>query len=258
MASLHPYLSRNRGPLRASFLVVVIRQDDVQVLRRPVEAFAELLGELPGIHPGPRAEELRGFPVMTKKEGPRGPKGRTEPVAEHGEKGERGPAGPPPSRPPSSRRLKNNWATSASSSRFNSPDSGSFRCSSFTLKSFEATDRPVPLSASAPPMALPSRPRLTRKKSSKADAAETFERIIPRQQLKIQSGDVVMTRSRGPLGQDSYDLPVTGEINAPERFATFEHAAARGELLAMEKHARFFFVESDNEPPFLLKDARRS
>ena len=43
---------------------------------------------------------------------------------------------------------------------------------------------------------------------------------------------------------------------ADQRFASFEHAAARGEELATKAKVRLFDFESQQDPPHLLKDAR--
>ena len=47
-------------------------------------------------------------------------------------------------------------------------------------------------------------------------------------------------------------------VRPVERFTRFEHAAARGEVLAMERRSRLFFIESEGQRPFLFKDVGRS
>jgi hypothetical protein len=92
------------------------------------------------------------------------------------------------------------------------------------------------------------------------DPAETIQRLIPRRQLKIETGDVVLARVHGggSLKRESFQLGVRGDGRMVGRFATFEHGAAAGEDLATRLEARLFFVDNEGEPPFLLKDARRS
>jgi hypothetical protein len=55
-----------------------------------------------------------------------------------------------------------------------------------------------------------------------------------------------------------YVLRTEGVVRPAERFTRFEHAAARGEVLAMERQSRLFFFESEGQRPFLLKDAGRA
>jgi hypothetical protein len=92
------------------------------------------------------------------------------------------------------------------------------------------------------------------------DPAETVERIVPRRQLLLEDGDVLIMREAGGLREGSrvvYQLNIRG--SGPihdQRFASFEHAAARGEELATRAKVRLFYYESREEPPFLLKDAR--
>ena len=56
----------------------------------------------------------------------------------------------------------------------------------------------------------------------------------------------------------AYSRPyATRTTKAAARSDSFEHAAARGEELATRARVRLFYFESQQEPPFLLKDARR-
>ena len=93
------------------------------------------------------------------------------------------------------------------------------------------------------------------------DPTETVERIIPRRLLLLEDGDVLITREAGGLREGSrvvYQLRIRGAGPIrDQRFASFEHAAARGEELATRAKVRLFYFESRQEPPFLLKDARR-
>jgi hypothetical protein len=93
------------------------------------------------------------------------------------------------------------------------------------------------------------------------DPTETVERIVPRRLLLLEDGDVLITREAGGLREGSrivYQLRIrgAGPIRDP-RFASVEHAAARGEELANRARVRLYYFESQQEPPFLLKDARR-
>ena len=93
-----------------------------------------------------------------------------------------------------------------------------------------------------------------------ADPAEAVERIVPRRQLLLEDGDVLMMREAGGLREGSrvvYQLRIRGLRAIPDqRFASFEHAAARGEELATKARVRLFYFESEQDPPHLLKDAR--
>ena len=93
------------------------------------------------------------------------------------------------------------------------------------------------------------------------DPAEAVERIVPRRQLLVQDGDVLIVREAGGVADGSrlvYQLTIQGGERLADRFASFEHAAARGEDLATSRKVRLFYLEHKNEPPFLLKDARPS
>src|SRR4051812_34922673 len=70
-----------------------------------------------------------------------------------------------------------------------------------------------------------------------ADPAEAIERLVSRRHLRVETGDVVVTRIHGSksLPRESYELQVMGGTDPRERFATFEHAATRGELLAIQR-----------------------
>jgi hypothetical protein len=93
-----------------------------------------------------------------------------------------------------------------------------------------------------------------------ADLAETVERILSRRQLAIHEGDVLICRAHGGLVSSRrplYELHLSGRSVRPERFATFEHAAARGEELATQHRVRLFYTEDEqHDLPRLLKDAR--
>jgi hypothetical protein len=77
--------------------------------------------------------------------------------------------------------------------------------------------------------------------------------------LKISDGDIVITRTGGGLAappQVVYRLYSHGRADLPERFATFNHAAMKGEELATQTRVCFFYPESDRDLPYLLRDAR--
>ena len=96
---------------------------------------------------------------------------------------------------------------------------------------------------------------------SQAEPTETVERLLSRRQLKIQSGDIVISRQPGGVQAESrgvYELRVHGGDPLPDRFASFQHAAAKGEELATTQRVCLFYLEHKNEPPALLKDARTS
>ena len=92
------------------------------------------------------------------------------------------------------------------------------------------------------------------------DPAEAVERIVPRRQLLLEDGDVLIMREAGGLREGSrvvYQLRIRGSGPIADlRFASFEHAAARGEELATRAKVRLLYFESRQEPPFLLKDVR--
>ena len=101
-------------------------------------------------------------------------------------------------------------------------------------------------------------PRVT---PPRADPAEAVERIVSRRQLLMQDGDVLIVRESGGIAEGSrlvYQLAIHGADRLPDRFASFEHAAAKGEDLATKSKVRLFYIEHKNDPPFLLKDARPS
>ena len=96
---------------------------------------------------------------------------------------------------------------------------------------------------------------------SQSDPDGALERLLQRRHLKFQEGDVIITRQAGGLRAESravYHLHVHGSGPLPDRFASFEHAAAKGEDLATQHKVRLFYVEHKNDSPALLKDARTS
>lgn len=91
------------------------------------------------------------------------------------------------------------------------------------------------------------------------DPAEAVERIVPRRQLLVEDGDILIMREAGGLREGSrviYELRIRGKGPTEHRFASFELAAATGEELATRTKVRLFYFESKEEPPHLLLDAR--
>lgn len=94
-----------------------------------------------------------------------------------------------------------------------------------------------------------------------AATAEAIERIVPRRQLVIRVGDVVLERtiSRGfdPTSTRAvYQLCIEGQGVVPELYATFDRAALHGEEIAHHRKVRLYYRDSKTDPPFLLRDFR--
>jgi hypothetical protein len=93
-----------------------------------------------------------------------------------------------------------------------------------------------------------------------ADPAEAVERIVPRRHLLFEDGDVLIVRTSATLRpaelQSVYELRIRGLGGIGERFASFEHAVARGDQLATARRVRLMYVEAPDDPPHLLKDYR--
>ena len=100
------------------------------------------------------------------------------------------------------------------------------------------------------------------------DPAETVERLVPRRQLIVEDGDVVIAReaagiwrggaslsSPGGASSSQYRLIVRGQREEARRvFAMYDRAIIDGEALAAERRVRLFYTE---EAAFtLLKDYR--
>jgi hypothetical protein len=97
-------------------------------------------------------------------------------------------------------------------------------------------------------------------RESITDPAEAVERIVPRRQLLLEDGDVLIVRAPSGLSLTGrvYQLRVRGAGPLAGRFVSFEHAAAAGDQLAAGECVRLFYVDSDSEQevPHLLKDYR--
>ena len=80
--------------------------------------------------------------------------------------------------------------------------------------------------------------------------------------MLLEDGDVQIMREAGGLREGSrvvYQLRIRGMgAIADQRFASFEHAAARGEELATKAKVRLFYFESQQDPLHLLKDAQET
>ena len=94
--------------------------------------------------------------------------------------------------------------------------------------------------------------------------SESVERLLPRRQLQLLRGDVVVTRdplprvNRRPISvqpQWRYRVFVQGDPPNGQTFTTFMHAVTRAEDLGVERHTRVMFLEDDL--PALLADYRR-
>jgi hypothetical protein len=110
------------------------------------------------------------------------------------------------------------------------------------------------------PDASDGKPPNNRRKPPGADPAEAVERIISRRQLIIEDGDVLIVRTSGGFRPNTqralYQLRVQGHGLLPERFAGFEGAAVAGERITEARKVRLFYLDADDEPPFLLRDYR--
>jgi hypothetical protein len=91
------------------------------------------------------------------------------------------------------------------------------------------------------------------------DLTEAVQRIVPRRHLIVRDGDILIMRVAGGFrgaGRLLYELSIHGMGPTADKFASFEHAAVRGEQLAITRKVRLFYFEEKNGAPFLLKDAR--
>lgn len=91
------------------------------------------------------------------------------------------------------------------------------------------------------------------------DPAEALERIVPRGNLKLEEGDIVIMRAAGGFRSPSlnvYEVHVHGRAERAERFAQFETAAIAAEQLASARRARLLYTEGTGEPPRFLNDFR--
>jgi hypothetical protein len=94
-----------------------------------------------------------------------------------------------------------------------------------------------------------------------ADTAETVERVVSRRQLIVERGDILVTRVSGgfsPTSRAVYQLRVNGTGPLPERFANFDRAIAAGNVLAVRAFVRLFYLENEQDPPYLIQDFRRN
>jgi hypothetical protein len=95
------------------------------------------------------------------------------------------------------------------------------------------------------------------------DPAGAMERLVPRKQLRVERGDVVIARESMPRLQPSataarwwFRVSVYLSPEADGRvFTSFHHAASHGEQLASQRCARLLFIE--DQSPTLLNDYRR-
>ena len=95
--------------------------------------------------------------------------------------------------------------------------------------------------------------------NSTDDQSEVVARVTTRHQLQIADGDVVLRRTSGSSGAPAevmYLVYTHGKPERPEPFATFGHAAIKGQDLAAHLEVCLFYLESDHELPLLLRDDR--
>jgi hypothetical protein len=94
------------------------------------------------------------------------------------------------------------------------------------------------------------------------DPVEAVERMISRRQLKLEEGDIVISRETAGLlrhtpgfSGSKYRLSVSGQRDGKQRvFAMYERAVMDGEALAAERRVRLFYAEDAGLT--LLKDYR--
>lgn len=78
---------------------------------------------------------------------------------------------------------------------------------------------------------------------------------LPPRRPSIATDDVVVLRTGG--SSPVYQLHVHGMGPTPERFASFELAAVKGDEIAKKNRVTLFYIDSPNDPPFALRDYRR-
>jgi hypothetical protein len=94
------------------------------------------------------------------------------------------------------------------------------------------------------------------------DPSETLQRVIPKRQIQVQNGDVVVRRERFPrLNPSAIALPpyrflvlIHPSATASHTFSGFQHAATEAEQLAARRRARVIYIE--DEAPIVLADYR--
>ena len=105
----------------------------------------------------------------------------------------------------------------------------------------------------------PKRPVRVRPTESLPDI---LERIVPRRQVRIEDGDVVITRERVPrlnpyatsVAPWRYCVRVYPDPQGTA-FTSFQNAASDAEHHASARHARVIYIEDD--APTVLADYRR-
>lgn len=96
-----------------------------------------------------------------------------------------------------------------------------------------------------------------------ADALpDVVERLVSRRPIRVEDGDVLITRERVPRVNPRAQFPQPwryrltvrgGTVNTT--FTSFPHAASEAEHLASTRNARVVYIEDD--APTLLGDYRR-
>ena len=75
---------------------------------------------------------------------------------------------------------------------------------------------------------------------------------MPYRDPSVSPDDIVVLRTPGP--SSVYHLHLGGMGPTPEKFTSFEHAAVKGDEEARKRKVRLFYLDSPNEPPFVLRD----
>jgi hypothetical protein len=75
---------------------------------------------------------------------------------------------------------------------------------------------------------------------------------MPYRDPTVSADDIVVLRTAG--SPSVYQLHHGRLASAHEQFASFEHAAVRGDEVARTHKVRLFYIDSPNAAPFLLRD----
>jgi hypothetical protein len=107
----------------------------------------------------------------------------------------------------------------------------------------------------------PARPQPVRPQD---DPNETLQRVIPKRQIQVQDGDVVVRRERLPRLNPyaiapppyRYLVMVYPGVTPIHTYSGFQHAATEAEQMAARGRARVIYIEDD--VPTVLADHRPS
>jgi hypothetical protein len=75
---------------------------------------------------------------------------------------------------------------------------------------------------------------------------------MPYRAPAVSADDIVVLRTAGASGV--YHLHLGGMVLTPEKFTSFERAMVKGDEIAHARKVRLFYIDSPNEPPFVLRD----